>query len=164
MIRYEFGAMDLKAETLAEFGTPGLRGARSKMFPYFIMLNWTKLGTTLGDKRLLEGSPEYRSFVQQWGAVRLFHEGYHVLDERLFGSGYSFQEELAAHKAEILFYKFLRDKHGYFDPDLEAYSKMDDAQLERSLGQPNKYGGLPRTRGIHKKGEVFPLIPQVLPP
>jgi hypothetical protein len=163
MIRYEYAARDTKAETLSDFDSPGRPGIRAKANPYFIMLNWVLLGEVLGDAKLKKGTQKYKNLLGQWGAVRLFHEGYHVLDERVFGFGRSIPEETAATKAEILFYKFIHEKYGYTDPDLEVYAKMTDEQLRASLEDPKKYGGIPKTRRGYDPNRIFPLIPPLLP-
>ena len=163
MIQWEFGGMDTRAETLSVPDNTGRRGIRSRCKPYYIMLNWTSLGTRLGDLRLKEGSAEYADHLLKWSALRLFHEGYHLLDERIHGFGYTLPEEIAAWRAEVGFYKFLRAK-GYTEKDLDEAAAMNNEQLAGKLRSPTTYMSLPTSReGNYDRARIFPKIPPLLP-
>jgi hypothetical protein len=105
-IQWEFAAFGTEAEVLSSGPRGSWSAKRSEAKPYYMMLNWTELGWKLGKLPLRRDPAAYHAFLAQWSAARLFHEGYHLLDEKRNGHGESRLEELEAKKAELGFYQF----------------------------------------------------------
>ncbi len=96
-----------------------------------------------------------------WAAIVLFHEGYHLYDERVYGFGASILEEAEAKIAERGFYLFLKKKYGYFDRDLEITKDMTLKQMIRN--RRTKYGKMAEDRSKYDKRQIEPRIPKLLP-
>ncbi len=157
MIKWEFTTLDILGEVLT---TPYLRnwtGQRSIDWPFFIMLNKNKFQWKINDLKLEPGSDEFTKFLLMWSALILFHEGFHLLDEKVNGNGESQLEEFDARKAELGFYRFLKEKYGYYDKELDEMLKMTDAQI--MANRAKQYAPYPKDRRAYNKKMITPHIP-----
>jgi hypothetical protein len=162
MLQWEYGAFGTLAEILNTPDAGGRKGIRSRAKPYFLMLNRTELNWKVTKRKLEPGSAACRDFIAHWSAPRLFHEGYHLLDERTNGFGESRLEELDAKKAELDFYRFLRKRHCYEDDELNGLLKMDADRLKAKIDK--QYDGLRDSdRRRYDRKRIGPLIPPLLP-